>query len=110
VGSSGLDRAAGPRSFSEFWAGVRLDRLIGKSGGTRIHVVSVTGYDRRFDIVRASSLLLATRIGGQTLDLGHGFPARLVVSEGRGFWWVKWVSAIEVDDVPHWWELPFPLP
>jgi DMSO/TMAO reductase YedYZ molybdopterin-dependent catalytic subunit len=91
------------------WAGVRLDRLIGKSGGTSIHVVSVTGYDRRFDIDRASSLLLATRFGGQTLDPGHGFPARLVVPEQRGFWWVKWVSAIEVDDVPHWWEPPFPL-
>jgi DMSO/TMAO reductase YedYZ molybdopterin-dependent catalytic subunit len=91
------------------WAGARLDRLIGKSGGTSIHVVSATGYDRRFAIDRASSLLLATRFGGQTLDPGHGFPARLVVPEGRGFWWVKWVSAIEVDDVPHWWAPPFPL-
>jgi hypothetical protein len=92
------------------WAGVWLDRLIGKAaGGMSIRVLSVTGYDRRFPIERARSLLLATRIGGQTLDPGHGFPARLVVPEGRGFWWVKWVSAIEVDDVPHWWQPPFPL-
>ena len=71
--------------------------------------MSATGYDRRFPIEHADSLLLATRFGGQALDPGHGFPARLVVPEGRGFWWVKWVSAIEVDDMPHWWQSPFPL-
>lgn len=91
------------------WAGARLDRLIGKTAGMSIRVVSVTGYDRRFPIDQASSLLLATRFGGQALDAGHGFPVRLVVPDGRGFWWVKWVSAIEVDDMPHWWQPPFPL-
>ena len=91
------------------WAGVRLDRLIGTTAGMSIRVVSLTGYDRRFPIELASSLLLATRFGGKTLDAGHGFPARLVVPDGRGFWWVKWVSAIEVDDMPHWWQPPFPL-
>ena len=94
---------------TQAWAGARVDRLIGGATGTTIHVVSVTGYDRRFPIDRASSLLLATRFGGQALDHGHGFPARLVVPDGRGFWWVKWVRAIEVDDVPHWWQPPFPL-
>jgi DMSO/TMAO reductase YedYZ molybdopterin-dependent catalytic subunit len=91
------------------WAGVRLDRLIDESRGMSMRVVSVTGYDRRFPLEQASSRLLATRFGGQTLDAGHGFPARLIVPEGRGFWWVKWVSAIEVDDMPHWWQPPFPL-
>lgn len=91
------------------WAGARVDRLLGSAAGTSIRVVSVTGYDRRFPIERARSLLLATRVGGRPLDPGHGFPARLVVGDGRGFWWVKWVSAIEVDDLPHWWQSPFPL-
>jgi DMSO/TMAO reductase YedYZ molybdopterin-dependent catalytic subunit len=91
------------------WAGVRLGRLVGGATGLSIRVVSVTGYDRRFPIELASSLLLATRYGGRALDPGHGFPARLVVPEGRGFWWVKWVSKIEVDDMPHWWQSPFPL-
>jgi len=94
---------------TQHWAGARLDRLIGDPKGITMRVVSVTGYDRRFSIDQAGSLLLATRFGGQALDSGHGFPARLVVSEGRGFWWVKWVIAIEVDDVPHWWQSPFPL-
>jgi DMSO/TMAO reductase YedYZ molybdopterin-dependent catalytic subunit len=103
-----LDCTGGFFSTQE-WAGVRLDRLIGNADGMTIRVVSATGYDRRFPIDQASSLLLATRFGGQALDPGHGFPARLVVPEGRGFWWVKWVSAIEVDDVPHWWQPPFPI-
>src|SRR5450759_3037412 len=102
-----LDCTGGFFSTQE-WAGARLDRLIEKSAGTTIRVVSVTGYDRRFPIDRASSLMLAPRVGGDALDAGHGFPARLVVPEGRGFWWVKWVSAIEVDDVPPWWQPPFP--
>lgn len=103
-----LDCTGGFFSTQE-WAGARLDRLIGKAEGASIRVRSVTGYDRRFPIERARSLLLATRFGGQTLDPGHGFPARLVVPDDRGFWWVKWVTAIEVDDMPAWWQPPFPL-
>jgi hypothetical protein len=103
-----LDCTGGFFSTQE-WAGAWLDRLIGNAGGSSIRVVSATGYDRRFPIDQASSLLLATRAGGQALDQGHGFPARLVVSDARGFHWVKWVSAIEVDDMPHWWQSPFPL-
>jgi DMSO/TMAO reductase YedYZ molybdopterin-dependent catalytic subunit len=103
-----LDCTGGFFSTQE-WAGAWLHRLIGKAGGSSIRVVSASGYDRRFPIDRASSLLLATRAGGQALDQGHGFPARLVVSDARGFHWVKWVSAIEVDDMPHWWQSPFPL-
>jgi hypothetical protein len=103
-----LDCTGGFFSTQE-WAGARLDRLIGKGVGTTIRVVSITGYDRRFRVEQASSLLLATRVGGFALDPGHGFPARLVVPEGRGFWWVKWVSAIQVEDLPVWWQPPFPL-
>jgi DMSO/TMAO reductase YedYZ molybdopterin-dependent catalytic subunit len=103
-----LDCTGGFFSTQE-WTGARLDRLIGKPDGASIRVVSSTGYDRRFPVDRASSLLLATRFGGSPLDAGHGFPARLIVPDGRGFWWVKWVTAVEVDDLPHWWQSPFPL-
>lgn len=91
------------------WSGVTLDRLVSQSRGSSIRVVSHTGYDRRFGIEEAPRLLLATRIGGRALDAGHGFPARLVCADRRGFWWVKWVVAIEVDDAPAWWQPPFPL-
>lgn len=103
-----LDCTGGFYSTQE-WEGARLDRLIGKPAGGSIRVVSSTGYDRRFSVERAGTLLLATRAGGQALEPGHGFPARLIVPDGRGFWWVKWVTAIEVDDLPHWWQSPFPI-
>jgi hypothetical protein len=103
-----LDCTGGFYSTQE-WAGARLERLIGNPAGGSIRVVSSTGYDRRFSVERAGALLLATRAGGQALDPGHGFPARLIVPDGRGFWWVKWVAAIEVDDLPHWWQPPFPI-
>lgn len=103
-----LDCTGGFYSTQE-WSGVRLDRLLATTSGLSIRVVSSTGYDRRFPIEEAPRLLLATRFGGTQLDPGHGFPARLVAADRRGFWWVKWVVAIEVDDVPYWWQPPFPL-
>lgn len=90
------------------WSGARLDHLIGPVPGSSIHVISQTGYDRRFPREEASRLWLALRFGDEPLDAGHGFPARLVAPGRRGFWWVKWVSQIEVDDLPYWWQSPFP--
>jgi DMSO/TMAO reductase YedYZ molybdopterin-dependent catalytic subunit len=48
-------------------------------------------------------------MGGEPLSPGHGFPARIVSSDQRGFWWVKWVTAIETSDVPWWLQPPYPL-
>lgn len=92
------------------WSGVLLSRLVGSvDGAGSIHVVSHTGYDRRFPADEAPRLLLATRMGDRALNAEHGAPARLVVPTRRGFWWVKWVSAVAVDPLPHWWQPPFPL-
>jgi hypothetical protein len=92
------------------WSGVWLSRLLpaGARDGS-LHVQSVTGYDRRFAISDAGRLLVATRLGGMPLDPGHGFPARVVAPDLRGYWWVKWVTAITVEELPSWWQLPFPM-
>jgi DMSO/TMAO reductase YedYZ molybdopterin-dependent catalytic subunit len=82
------------------------ERLAGISS---IYVRSMTGYGRRFDVGAVSRLLLATRLAGRPLESGHGFPVRLVVPGQRGFAWVKWVVAVEMDAVPWWWQPPFPL-
>jgi hypothetical protein len=103
-----LDCTGGFYSTQE-WAGARLDRLVETRSDLSVRVVSSTGYERRFPVDEAGSLLLAARCGGEPLDAGHGFPVRLVASDRRGFWWVKWVVAIEVDDLPPWWQSPFPL-
>jgi DMSO/TMAO reductase YedYZ molybdopterin-dependent catalytic subunit len=74
-----------------------------------LNVRSVTGYSRRFAVTDAPRLLLATRLDGSALDSGHGFPARLVVPGERGFTWVKWVASVDAEDLPWWWQPPFPL-
>ena len=48
-------------------------------------------------------------VAGAPLSTGHVAPARLVAPGRRGFWWVKWVTRISVDDVPPWVQPPFPL-
>jgi DMSO/TMAO reductase YedYZ molybdopterin-dependent catalytic subunit len=91
------------------WSGVWLSRVIpNDTKAMSLHVQSRTGYDRRFSIDQAGRLLLATRLGGAPLDPGHGFPVRLVAPDRRGYWWVKWVTSITLDELPAWWQLPFP--
>jgi DMSO/TMAO reductase YedYZ molybdopterin-dependent catalytic subunit len=91
------------------WQGARLDRLLPPGARGSLVVVSRTGYRRRLPAADAPGLLLATRLGGRPLSAGHGFPARLVAPGRRGFWWVKWVTEVEVDPAPWWRQPPFPL-
>ena len=91
------------------WRGVRLDILLGDPGTGSITVRSATGYTRRLPAADASALLLATHVGGAPLSPGHGGPVRLVAPGRRGFWWVKWVDQVSVDDQPWWAQPPFPL-
>jgi hypothetical protein len=91
------------------WDGVRLDVLLGPIEGRSIAVRSATGYVRHFPAADATRLWLAVGASGQPLSPGHGAPVRLVAPGRRGFWWVKWVASIHVDDTPWWWQPPFPL-
>jgi len=92
------------------WAGTRLDRLVGDPGDARsVAVRSATGYTRRFPLRDLPHLLLATDVAGGPLSAGHGAPLRLVAPGRRGFWWVKWVTDVTVDDRPWWLQPPFPL-
>ncbi len=92
------------------WEGVLLQRLLPPSAvGSSLNVRSLTGYSRRFAFEDAPNMLLATRVDGGPLEPGHGFPVRLVVPGRRGFTWVKWVTSVEADGVPWWWQPPFPV-
>jgi DMSO/TMAO reductase YedYZ molybdopterin-dependent catalytic subunit len=101
------------------WEGARLDRLLppgatgsgdgGSAAAGSVVVISATGYRRRLPLADAGGLLLATRLDGRPLSAGHGFPARLVAPGRRGFWWVKWVTSIDLDPAPWWRQPPFPL-
>jgi DMSO/TMAO reductase YedYZ molybdopterin-dependent catalytic subunit len=104
--SAVLDCTSGWYSRQE-WSGVRLDRLI-RTDAPAVLVRSATGYTRRFPTRDLDRLWLVTSVGGRPLSAGHGFPARIVAPGRRGFWWVKWVVAIEPSPRPWWIQLPFP--
>ena len=95
------------------WSGPRvadiLDQAVPSSQARSIVVRSVTGYYRRYAMRDVDGLILATHVTGEQLSHGHGFPARLVAPGRRGFEWVKWVTEIEVDETPSWWQPPLPL-
>lgn len=102
-----LDCTGGWYTTQEF-AGTRLDRLVSTRGRSLV-VRSVTGYWRRFPMEQAHLLLLATHMAGAQLADGNGGPVRLVAPGRRGYWWVKWVASVEVDELPPWWQPPLPL-
>ena len=95
------------------WEGIPLVDVLSRARPvetTRSVVVrSVTGYYRRFSMEAAEGFLLATHVTGERLSHGHGFPLRLAAPGRRGFEWVKWVTEIEVSEVPAWWQPPLPI-
>ncbi len=95
------------------WDGMPVADLLRQAGvrdGARSLLFrSDTGYARRFPLEEAGDLLLATRVGDETLSSGHGFPLRLVAPGHRGYAWVKWVAELEVSREPAWLEPPLPL-
>jgi DMSO/TMAO reductase YedYZ molybdopterin-dependent catalytic subunit len=82
------------------WRGVTLADLLARHGvrasAQRVDVVSQTGHAWSFPIIEAEQLLIATHVGGETLSTGHGYPARLIAPDHRGFQWIKWVTQVHV--------------
>lgn len=104
-----LDCTSGWYSHQD-WTGVPVTDLIREVGDARsLFVRSLTGYWVRLPVRDLDTLLLATTVGGEPLRRGHGYPLRLVAPNRRGFWWVKWVDRIELQDTPWWWQTPFPV-
>ena len=107
-----IDCTGGWYSTQE-WRGVKLELLLNlagvKSTAHSITVEAVSGYGRRFTLDEAQGCLLATQVAGETLNHGHGFPLRLVAPNHRGFDWVKWVTAIHVNETSKLLQPPVPL-
>ncbi len=86
------------------WSGMTVGALLDQAGADEaagwVRFVSVTGYRWSLPREQARGVLVATRVGAELLDHGHGGPARLVAPGERGFVWVKWLVAIELRAGP----------
>lgn len=98
-----LDCTSGWYSVQD-WAGIQVGDLLAEasveSHGRWVRFVSITGYRWSFPLDEAREYLLATHVGDDQLDHGHGRPLRLVAPGRRGFQWVKWVERVEVRRHP----------
>lgn len=107
-----LDCTGGWHS-TQIWRGMALSDLLQRArpneDSASVTVRSVTGYYRKFSMREANDYIIATQVGDETLSHGHGFPARLVAHDKRGFEWVKWITDIEVNRTGKWLQPPLPL-
>ena len=98
---------------TQVWRGVPLADLLQAAQPTdaaaSVTVRSVTGYYRKFSMDEANGYIIATQVGDEILSHGHGFPARLVAHDKRGFEWVKWITDLEVNRTGKWLQPPLPL-
>jgi len=89
---------------TQHWQGTPLSDYLAEAGllpeAGAIRLTAASGYVADFPLEEAQSILLATRVGGETLDHWHGFPVRAVAPTRRGWHWVKWVTSVEVRAGP----------
>ena len=85
---------------TQVWRGVPLTALLAaagaRPGAVAVLLKAASGYTALFTQAEAEEIILATHVGGQVFDHGHGFPLRAVVPSRRGWQWVKWLVAVEV--------------
>ncbi len=92
-------------SVGAHWVGVRVRDLmatVGAPAGAHLRFTSlepqgvyrVTEMGPEFS--RHATTLVALQLNGQTLDLDHGYPARLIAPDRPGVLQTKWLSRIEV--------------
>ncbi len=85
---------------TQVWRGIPMTDLLASTDlhpqATAIRLKAATGYVHTFTLTEAREILLATHVAGEPLDHWHGFPVRAVVPSRRGWFWVKWLSEIEV--------------
>jgi hypothetical protein len=89
------------------WRGVRLRDLVVEAGGSpdsdlRLISLEQRGGFRQTEMgreyVRDPLTLVALELNGETLDLEHGYPARMIAPGRPGVLQTKWLSRIEAID------------
>jgi DMSO/TMAO reductase YedYZ molybdopterin-dependent catalytic subunit len=86
------------------WGGISLRALLEEAGasarGFDVIFRAADGYSDsiRLDRAMAGDVMIAHRMNGVPLPLGHGFPARAIVPGCYGMKSVQWLTEIEVVD------------
>lgn len=88
------------------WKGVRLRDLLDQVGADTSHGLKLTSLEKKggyrvtqmgpeyaFD----ASTLVALEVNGETLDIDHGYPARMIAPGRPGVLQTKWLSSLEVE-------------
>lgn len=92
-------------STSARWSGVRMRDLLAAVGVPGASTVVITSLQPRGPYRRTTmgpefvddpTTLVALRVNGSTLDLDHGYPARIIAPGRPGVLQTKWLSSIEV--------------
>jgi DMSO/TMAO reductase YedYZ molybdopterin-dependent catalytic subunit len=92
-------------STTQRWRGVRVRDLLERVGaasdaGVRVHSLQPRRSYRTSDLNRWQAhdpdTLLALEVNGQTLDIDHGFPLRLIGPNRPGVQQTKWVTRLDV--------------
>ena len=84
------------------WQGIRLQSLLDKAGVSSqsrdVVFHAADGYSDSVPIERAmmDDVMIAYRMNGVPLPLGHGFPARMIVPGHYGMKHVQWLTGIEL--------------
>lgn len=98
---------AGEAISTAEWQGVGLRSLLDKAGVTS-HTKDVVfhgadGYSDSLTIERAimDNIMVAYRMNGVPLPLGHGFPARMIVPGHYGMKHVQWLTEIELVSMDY---------
>jgi len=67
------------------------------------------GYSTNVDLdaLRSPDVLFAHRMDGRPLEVGHGYPVRVVIPARYGWKSAKWVTGVDLmaEDRPGFWEM-----
>jgi hypothetical protein len=88
------------------WRGVRVKELVGMVGAGSTAGLTVTSLEKEGgyrvtqmggEYVDDDTTLVALELNGETLDIDHGFPARIIAPGRPGVLQTKWLSSLEVN-------------
>ncbi|MGA1838755.1 molybdopterin-dependent oxidoreductase [Herbiconiux sp. 11R-BC] len=87
------------------WTGVRVKDLAASVGASPDAALTITSLEKEggyrvtqmgAEYVGDDTTLVALELNGETLDLDHGYPARIIAPGRPGVLQTKWLSSLEV--------------